>query len=78
MKLKTHITQRSPQMEKYVHVVRVHGSKPARYTVRLAVRNQIFTIGHGDYTRSEATFMRDMLCVALAGVRRNVAGGSKP
>lgn len=71
-------TRRSPHMEKYVHIVRVRGSKPVRYRVMLSVRNQMFTINDGDYTRAEANWMRDMLCIALAGVRRNVAGGPKP
>lgn len=78
MSLKKHTTRRSPQMEKYVHIVRVVGSKPPRYRVMLSVSNQMFTINDGDYVLSQAKWMRDMLCIALAGVRRNVVGGHKP
>ncbi len=62
-------TRRSPEMEKYVEV------KPAYsgdgYTVHLQVKNQRFHIAGCD-NLDEAEYMRDMLCIALAGI---VAGG---
>lgn len=57
-------TRRAPHMERYVSLERVPRSRPVRYVVELKVENQSFRIGDV-WSRAEALWMRNMLCIAL-------------
>lgn len=65
-KAKKHPSRRAPHMERYVKVERnVWITEAGKWRVRLHVLNQTFTLEGHDSTKREATFMRDMLCIAL-------------
>lgn len=61
-------TRRNPEMEKYVEVSQYAKTEPWR--VRLKAGVQSFEIGNGHDSKEEAEWMRDMLCIALATIKK--------
>jgi len=65
--MKKRVTGRAPEMERFTHVECV---SPGNWRVTLTVENQSFTISPGLMSKSDAYWLRDMLCIALAKVVR--------
>lgn len=58
-------SRRAPHMEKYVKVERY---AKGWWRVRLSVGPQTFTLDYANASKSEALWMRDMLCIALDAI----------
>lgn len=74
-----HVTRRAPHMERYVKIapVIVEGS-PDAHSVMLQVEAQSFRIDYSCDTLAEAEWMRDMLCIALDTMGRQVIAAPVP
>src|SRR5262245_34366536 len=67
-------TRRNPEMEKYTYIRPVITEEGEQYRICLKVDNQEFAIGqYPCVNTSEAEWMRDMLCIALAKIVKEAA-----